>query len=265
MPDHPAVGAAPEVTAVVVGGGLLGFLVAYVVAVAVSDRRGRAWPTWRAGAAVAGVVSALVAVGPLGVAGHHDFVAHMWGHLLLGMVAPLLLVLSAPGTLALRALPLIPARRLSRVLGSAYVQVVSHPVVAAVLNVGGLWLLYATLHASMHTSTVAHLVIHLHVLLAGWLFTAAILQVDPTPHPHGHRLRAAVLVGFMALHAILGKYVYAHPPVGVSAPEAQAGAQLMYYGGDYVDLVLIVLFCLDWYRRTAPGRPRPVGLASSAA
>ena len=56
-------------------------------------------------------------------------------------------------------------------------------------------------------------------------------------------------MAFLALHSILGKVIYAHPPQGVADEQAQLGAQVMYYGGDYIDLVLIVLFCLDWYRR----------------
>ena len=103
------------------------------------------------------------------------------------------------------------------------------------------------------------------MLLAGWVFTAAILQVDPAPHPHGHPLRAGVLVAFLALHAILSKHVYAHPPAGVGVAEAQAGAQLMYYGGDWIDLVLIAVFCLDWYRRTAPVRSGRGGVVARAA
>ena len=251
---------------VVLGGGLLLFLVAYVVLVRAGRRRGRAWPDARTLSAAAGVVAGVVAVGPLGVAGHHDFVAHMWGHLLLGMLAPLLLVLSAPVTVALRGLPVVWARRLSRVLSTPYVRVISHPVVAAVLNIGGLWLLYTTpLHGWMHASAVGHLVVHGHVLLAGWVFTAAMLQVDPAPHPHGHPLRAGVLVGFLALHAILSKHIYAHPPAGVGAAEAQEGAQLMYYGGDYIDLMLIALLCLDWYRRAAPERSGRVSGVARAA
>ena len=82
---------------VVIGGGLLLFLVAYAALVRAGRRRGRAWSDARTLSAAAGVVAGVVAVGPLGVLGHHDFTAHMWGHLLLGMLAPLLLVLSALG------------------------------------------------------------------------------------------------------------------------------------------------------------------------
>lgn len=251
---------------VVIGGGLLLFLVLYAVAVRAGRRRGRTWSDLRTLSAAAGAVAGVVAVGPLGVLGHHDFMAHMGGHLLLGMLAPLLLVLSAPVTVALRGLPVGAARRLSRVLSTPYVRVVSHPVVAGLLNIGGLWLLYTTpLHAWMHASAVGHLVVHLHVLLAGWVFTAAVLQVDPAPHPHGHPLRAGVLVAFLALHAILSKHIYAHPPAGVGTAEAQAWAQLMYYGGDWIDLVLIAVFCLDWYRRTAPVRSGRGGVVARAA
>jgi putative membrane protein len=79
--------------------------------------------------------------------------------------------------------------------------------------------------------------------------------VDPAPHRVGYPTRAAVLVAFLAAHGILAKHLYAHPPIGVTVDEAQAGAMLMYYAGDLVDLVIIVLLCRRWYAAT---RPRPV-------
>ncbi|GAB48682.1 cytochrome c oxidase assembly protein [Mobilicoccus pelagius] len=256
----------PLVTTVGLGGLVVAFLAAYVALVVAGARRGRAWPWWRTVCAVAGTLAVLVAVGPIGLAGHHDFVVHMWGHLLLGMLGPLLLVLSAPVTVALRGLSAPRARRLSGALSWPYVRFVAHPVTAAVLDVGGLWLLYTTpLHGWMHASTLGHLVVHTHVLLAGWVFAAAILQVDPAPHPYSHHYRAVVLVAFMAAHGILCKVIYAHPPTGVPVAQAESGAQLMFYGGDYIDVVLIALFCLDWYRRTAPAAPAHAGVVASAA
>jgi hypothetical protein len=59
---------------------------------------------------------------------------------------------------------------------------------------------------------------------------------------------------FLAAHGILAKYLYAHPPAGVL--HAEAGAQLMYYGGDVLDLILIVVFCRQWYTATDPNPPR---------
>lgn len=226
--------------------------------------RGR-WPWWRTAFWFAGLLSACIAlVGPLAVAARTGFTAHMAGHLLLGMTAPVLLVLAAPVTLALRALPQTGARAVSRLLRSSPVRVVSHPVTATVLNAGGLWLLYtSSLYHLMHSSVWLHALVHAHVLLAGVVFTAAIIGPDPNPHRAPLRMRAVMMVMFIAAHSILGKWLYAHPPTGVDAADAQIGAQLMYYGGDVVDVLLLALLFYGWYPPTGarPGvrllRPNP--------
>ncbi|MDO4918095.1 cytochrome c oxidase assembly protein [Kocuria sp.] len=192
-------------------------------------------------------------VGPLAQAGHASFTAHMAGHLLVGMLGPLLLVLGAPVRVLLRGLPTTAARRVTRVLRFRFIRVVTHPVVAAVLNAGGLWLLYTTgLFHWMHASALGHAVVHTHILLAGYVFTAAVVGSDPDPHRSSFRVRAVVLVLFIAVHSVLAKWLYVHPPAGVPTGDAQAGAQLMYYGGDVVDVALIVLLFLGHYRDTAP-------------
>jgi putative membrane protein len=66
--------------------------------------------------------------------------------------------------------------------------------------------------------------------------------------------RGGAPVLFLAAHGILAKYLYGHPPAGVPAGAGRAGAELMYYGGDLIDLALIVVFCWQWYRATDPGR-----------
>ncbi|GAA0502665.1 membrane protein [Paractinoplanes deccanensis] len=244
--------------------------VAYLVAAVAVRRVGGWWPPERTACWLAGIAAATAAVtGPIAEAAHHDFRAHAAGHLLLGMAAPLLLVLGAPVTLALRALPVRHGRGLSHLLASPPVRLLTHPVTAGILNAGGLWLLYTT--GLPHTAAV-----QFHVLAAGYLFTAAIIGPDPAPHRAGPRTRAAVLIAFLAAHAILAKYLYGHPPTGLPHAEtghpptglphagagagaaaethAEAGAQLMYYGGDLIDAVLIVLFCRQWYRAADPGR-----------
>lgn len=215
------------------------------------------WPVHRTVAWCAGLACAGTALtGPLADAARSGFAAHMAGHLLLGMAAPLLLVLAAPVTLALRALPVSGARVLSRVLRTPVLRVLTHPVVAGVLDAGGLWLLYTTgLYARMHDSVPVHAAVHAHVLLAGWLFTAAVAGVDPDPHRAPFTLRAMVLLGFLTAHAVLAKRLYGHPPTGVEASEARLGAQLMYYGGDAVHLALLLVFFAQRYASTRP-RPR---------
>ena len=229
-------------------------------------RRKVGWPVhrtvfWYAGLTCAGAAL----VGPLADATHTSFTAHMAGHLLLGMVAPLLMVGAAPVTLMLRALPVGGGRVVTRVLRSRVVGVLTHPVVAGVLNGAGLWLLYSTdLFARMHSSPVVFGLVHAHVFIAGYVFTAAVVGVDPNPHRASLSVRSTVLVTFVAAHSILAKWLYAHPPPGVEPRDAEVGAQLMYYGGDVVDVTLIVLLFLGWYRATRPRRsPAPVTAAAS--
>lgn len=223
-------------------------LIAYVGA-AISQR-GRGWPWYRTGFWVAGVVAAAAGfVGPLASVAHDSFTAHMGAHLLVGMAAPLLLVLAAPMTLALRTMSAVPARRVSRVLRGPFGRVLVNPAVAALLNVGGMWVLHLTpLYELMQQVILVHLLVMLHFLFAGYLYTVALVPVDPSPHKAGFAFRAVVLVVSLAAHGVLAKMLYASPPPGVSTTDAHSGAQLMFYGGDIVDFVLIVLLCAEWYR-----------------
>ncbi|MDX6320377.1 MAG: putative rane protein [Propionibacteriaceae bacterium] len=236
-------------------------LLLYLAGVLAGRRRGRGWPAARTIAWSGGVLCCLAATaGPLARIGQTSFSAHMAGHLLLGMLAPLLLVLGAPVTVALRGLPVQHARRLSRVLARPELAVLTHPVTAALLDVGGLWLLYGTpLFGWMHASPAGHLVAQIHVLVAGYLFTFSLVGVDPTGHRADIRLRSAVLVAALAAHGILAKRLYVDPPAGVSVADGERAAMVMFYGGDLVEIVLVVAVCLEWYRRTAP---RSVGTSA---
>lgn len=227
--------------------------VAYIAALAIGEsRRGRSWPWYRTFLWITGLTAAASGfIGPLSSAAHDSFTAHMGAHLLVGMVAPLLLVLAAPITLALRTMSVAPARRLGWLLRSPLGQLLTHPIVAALLNVGGMWVLYLTpLYELMQQVMLVHLLVMLHFLLAGYLYTVSLVSVDPSPHRAGFALRMIVLVVSVAAHGVLAKLLYADPLPGVTAADAHTGAQLMFYGGDAVDVVLIVLLCAQWYRVT---------------
>jgi len=249
------------------GAGWPGVLLAAVALVAVATyliavrrrRVGTGWPWWRSACWVGGTVLVLAGTtGPLAEAGHHDFVAHAVGHVLAGMAGPLLLVAGTPVTLALQALPVPVGRRLSHLLARRPVRLVTLPVTAAVLDVGGLWLLYLTpLQALAREHEAVHLLVHVHLVLAGYLLTAALVGTDPMPHRPGPRHRAVVLVAAVAAHDVLAKHLYAHPPVGVGS-RAEEGAMVMYYAGDAVELVVMVLLCRRWF-----AVPRPVRLGTA--
>jgi putative membrane protein len=214
---------------------------------------GRRWPRRRSIAWITGNASAAGALsGPLAVAADTSYVAHMLSHLLVAMAAPLLLVLGAPITLLLRTLPTSTGRQLSHLLRRRPVRVVTEPLVAASLNLGGLWLLYTTpLYEAMHRNAILHVAVHVHMFLAGYLFASTLVGIDPLRH-RGYAHRAGVLVVALGLHDILAKYLYAHPPAGIDQSSAHTGAMVMYYGGDVVDLTVAVLLCAAWYRTTRP-------------
>ncbi|GAB77560.1 putative membrane protein [Austwickia chelonae] len=239
--------------------------VGYAVAVRASRRR-LPWPVRRICCWYLGLFCVTASTtGPLATAAHGGFTAHMLTHLLLGMIGPVFLVWGAPVTLLLRSLPASGARLFTHFLRSPPVRVLTHPVTAAVLNGGGLWILYVTdLYLVMHTSIVVHAVVHGHVLVAGYVFTASLVGVDPMPHRPSFRLCATTLVVFVAAHSILAKWLYAHPPAGVGVHDGHVGAQLMYYGGDLVDVTLIVALFVGRY--TVDGRrmrPLPRKIRSS--
>jgi putative membrane protein len=217
----------------------------YVVATTRAGRRG--WPRWRTAAWLSGCAVAAVALSPV-LAGH-DPVSHMARHLLLGMVAPLGLVLAAPVTLLLRAGDRTTRRLVGRVLRSRPVHVLGHPVTAAVLSVGGL---YAVLLTPLHTAghPVLATALHVHYLAAGYLFAWSIAGPDPAPRRPGTATRVTVLVAAAAAHAVLAKVLYAN----AAGQADRAAAQLMYYGGDLAELALAVALFAAWYRRTGNAR-----------
>ena len=227
----------------------------YLLAVIITSRRyTKKWQLYRTVFWVLGVLSASAAViGPLADLAHTDFRAHMTGHLLLGMLAPLLMVLAAPMTLLLRTLHVKQSRSLTRILKSWFFRILSNPIFTLTLNVGGLWVLYTTnLYMFMQQNMLLHILVHIHVFIAGYLFTISIIYIDPTPHRKGYIYRSFVLLLALAAHSILSKYIYAHPPIGVSTAQAELGGQLMYYGGDAIEVVLIFIFCFQWYKNTRP-------------
>ncbi|MFC6885352.1 MULTISPECIES: cytochrome c oxidase assembly protein [Actinomadura] len=241
-------------------------LAAYLVAAARLGRDGgRPWSRWRAGAFAAGAVALAAALSPpLSSWAHEDFRGHMAQHLLIGMYAPLGLVLGAPVTLVLRAAGPAAGRRIGRLLGSAPMHALAHPVTALLLNAGGLYALYATpLYEATAARPFAHELVHVHFLLSGCLFAWAVAGPDPAPRRPPVPVRLVVMGAAIAAHATLAQLMYAGL-LDVRAPAVQVmgGAELMYYGGDIAEILLAVALIATWRPRRAGARrsaaPRPV-------
>lgn len=217
---------------------------------------GRGWSPWRTASFLGGCAVLAVALVPgWSPWPGGSFAEHMAQHLLIGMYAPLLLVLGAPATLLLRSLPRRQGRVLGRLLGSRTLGVLAHPVTALVLSVGGLGVLHLTpLYAATTTNSVLHHAVHVHFLAAGYLFAYAIAGPDPAPHRPSVPTRLVVLGVAVAGHAVLAQLLYAGVvPVPTTEADRRAGADLMYYAGDIAELLLALALVSTWrpVRRTA--------------
>jgi putative membrane protein len=237
---------------------------AYLYA-AYGEPRKAVWSGWRTASFAFGLsLIAIAILPPIAASAHIDLRGHMLQHLLLGMFAPLGLVMGAPVTLTLRALPTEAARTTVALLAARPIRVLTHPVTAAILDMGGMYLLYLTpLYVLSMDMPIVHGLIQVHFLISGSLFVWSIAGPDPAPHRPSMRTRLAVLFLATAAHATLAKLMYAYGfPRGThhSLAEIEAAAQTMYYGGDLAELLLAVAFFAGWlgpYGRNALRLARP--------
>ena len=191
--------------------GILVVMVAlYVKGVMVLTKRGDKWPVGRTiSFALAIAVIDFATSGGLGLYAHFSFSYHMIAHMLLGMIAPIGLVLSAPMTLALRTLPQgrTPSERgvrgsLLAALHSKLGVFYTNPIVALLIFDGSLFALYFTdLFGIMMRSHLGHLFMTLHFLAAGFLFFSAVIGVDPNPRRVPHLVKIVILFTAMSIHA----------------------------------------------------------------
>ncbi|WBB68306.1 cytochrome c oxidase assembly protein [Micromonospora sp. WMMD812] len=199
-----------------------------------------------------------------------DLRGHMLQHLIIGMVAPMALMLGAPITLLLRSLAPRQGRAIGRVLRSRPAHLVAHPVTALALNIGGLAALYLTpLYTATVSNPLLHDLVHLHFLAAGYLFAWVIAGRDPAPRRPSVGARILVLGMAIAAHAALAQLMYAGLLVQIPAPadELRGAATLMYYGGDMAELLLALALLTDWrpQRRARHGHTPAAGAAGGAA
>ena len=191
--------------------GILVLMVAlYIKGVMVLTKRGDKWPVGRTISFALGIaVIDFATSGGLGLYAHFSFSYHMIAHMLLGMVAPIGLVLGAPITLALRTLPQGRTSSEQGVRGSLLAALHSkvgvfytNPIVALLIFDGSLFALYFTdLFASMMQSHIGHLFMTLHFLAAGFLFFSAVIGVDPNPRKIPYLVQIVVLFTAMSIHA----------------------------------------------------------------
>lgn len=236
----------------------------YVAGVRRLAARGRRWPRSRSVATGAGLL--VVAVATQSGLARYDTVSfslHSLQHVLLGMVAPALLALGAPVTLALQASSRPTTTVLLRWLHRGPVAIAGNPFVAWFLFGGTLFALYFTalLEWSVRNELV-HVAVHLHFVAVGAAFCWTALAVDPGRWrlPHGARLLFVLLA--VPVHAILGLAllggeqlvaggVYAEvAPAWLTDPVAdqRVGAGILWGAGELFALFLAGAILVQWVR-----------------
>ncbi|WP_372461515.1 cytochrome c oxidase assembly protein [Actinacidiphila acidipaludis] len=263
-------------------------LALYGAAVVRLRRRGDPWPIARSLAWTTGVAT-VAAVTCTGIGGYGMtlFSVHMIQHMVLSMLSPILLLLGAPVTLALRALPTAqrgrtgPRELLTAFLRSRFAAVVSSPLFTLPLFIASLYGLYFTplFDWAMH-SWAGHEWMLAHFLAVGLLFFWPIMGIDPAPHRPGHLLRMLELFIGMPFHAFFGIAVmmsngllvdwFAHPPVGwhISALGDQTtGGAIAWAFSEVPTLVVLLALLAQWYRsdtRAAARADRQAGRDNDA-
>lgn len=194
---------------------------------------------------------------------------HMVQHMTLAMLAPILLVLGAPATLALRALP--PARGNERgprewlvwLLQSWVTRLLTNPVYVFVVYVIGLYGLYFTpAFGWLMGSHVGHVIMQVHFILSGYLFCWVLIGIDPRPRPLPYWGRLVLLLlalsvhGFFAVAMMMRSTPMATEWYGLVRPEwvtdplqdSLFGGQVAWGISEIPTLILLIIIAVQWSR-----------------
>lgn len=243
----------------------------YIRGVIILTRRGDKWPVGRTVAFALGISAIDYATsGGLGVYAKFSFEYHMIAHMLLGMVAPIGIVLGAPITLALRTLPQGRTSEergvrgtLIALLHSKPAAVFTNPISALALFDGSLFVLYMTpLFGNLMQSHLGHLVMSAHFLLAGILFFHVIIGIDPNPRKVPYIVRIVILFAAMSIHAFFaialiststlldqGYFASLQTPWNLDLlADQHAGGSVAWAMGEIPILLALVATFIQWMR-----------------
>ncbi|WP_406056082.1 cytochrome c oxidase assembly protein [Streptomyces sp. NBC_01077] len=248
--------------------GCLAALGLYGWGVARLRRRGDAWPVSRTVFFTVGVLTiALVMCTKLNDYGMVMFSVHMVQHMVISMLSPILLLLGAPVTLALRALPVAgrgstgPRELLLKLLHSRYMKVITHPGFTIPMFIASLYALYFTpLFDFLMGSKPGHIGMMVHFLMVGVVFFWPIMGVDPGPHRPGYVMRMLELFAGMPFHAFFGIALmmasepmvkaYQNPPasLGIDAlTDQNAAGGIAWAFSEIPSVLVLIALVYQWY------------------
>ncbi|MGH3871124.1 MAG: cytochrome c oxidase assembly protein [Pseudonocardiaceae bacterium] len=185
----------------------------YLAGVRRLQLRGDVWPLGRTVAWLGGCATILIATSSgVGRYSMAMFSVHMGVHMLLSMLAPILLVLGGPVTLALRALPPAgagnppgPREWLQAFTRSWVVRMSTHPLMALGMYIASFYVMYFTgLYDAVAPAHWAHLVMNAHFVLMGYAYYWLIIGIDPAPRRLPHLGKLGLLLAALPFHAFFG-------------------------------------------------------------
>ncbi|WP_406306302.1 cytochrome c oxidase assembly protein [Streptomyces sp. NBC_00885] len=232
-------------------------------------RRGDRWPVGRTVCFTVGVLSvALVMCTKLNDYGMVMFSVHMVQHMVISMLSPIVLLLGAPVTLALRALPVAsrrgskgPRELLLALLHSRYMRIVTHPAFTIPLFIASLYGLYfSPLFDFLMESKTGHVAMMVHFLAVGLVFFWPIMGIDPGPHRPGYVIRMLELFAGMPFHAFFGIALmmatepmisaYRNPPasLGIDAlTDQNAAGGIAWAFSEIPSVLVLIALVFQWY------------------
>jgi cytochrome c oxidase assembly factor CtaG len=234
-------------------------------------KRGDKWPVGRTVAWVLGCLTVLFATSSgIGRYAPAMFSVHMGAHMLLSMLAPILLVLGGPVTLALRALPTSgkdgptgPRDWILAFVQSPVAKVLTNPFVALFLFVGSFYGLYFSgLFDSALPNHWAHLAMNAHFILVGYVFYWPVIGIDPAPNRLPPLGRLGLLFASIPFHAffgitlmssqtVIGDNFYRSlglPWVTSQLEDQRLGGGIAWAAGELPLLVVMVALLVQWAR-----------------
>ncbi len=216
--------------------------------------RGRHWSGKRTVSFIAGLVAIDIALqSPVAAFTMSYFQAHVVQHLLLMVIAPPLLAMGAPMTLALQTSSRTTKVRLLKILNSKPFQILTHPVPVWFLyyfSMFAFFLTFALNFAMLHMWAMD--LINVGFLFASTLFWWPIIGLDPIPHwqmSHGARL-TNLLIGipvesFLAL-ALMSN---ARPAASMySLASTHSGAGILWIGAELFTVIALIPVFIQWVR-----------------
>ncbi|WP_406635997.1 cytochrome c oxidase assembly protein [Amycolatopsis sp. WGS_07] len=244
----------------------------YLAGVRRLRKRGDAWPVGRMVAWLAGCAVILLATSSgIGRYAPAMFSVHMGTHMLMSMVAPVLLVLGGPVTLALRALspagrdaPPGPREWLLAAVHSPVSRFLTNPIVALLLFVGSFYGLYFSgLFDNALNYHWAHLAMNAHFLLVGYVFYWPVIGVDPAPRRLPPVGKLGMMFGAMPFHAffgvilmnmqtVIGREFYTSlklPWVGDLLTDQRLGGGIAWASGEVPVLLVLIALLVQWARQ----------------